>query len=425
MRLFPQTVRARVTIAATVVAVVVLAGVGWGLAVNLRRELTDSLDEQLAESADHVAEQLSAGEHPNVDPPDDDWLMRVVDAAGDVVVADGSVDGDEPVRSISRRVDTPDGEMVVEVAAAADDITESVATLQRSLFVAVPLAAAALGALTWLLVGRTLRPVERIRAEVADIGGADLHRRVPVPSVEDEIGRLATTMNDMLGRVEAAQERQRRFVADASHELRGPLTRMRTELEVDLEHPATADAVATQRSVLEEVLGLQHLVDDLLMLARGDGGSHSAANAATIDVAELARSAAAKAVRRDGVAVAVGISVTPTTTKGRPGELERAISNLLDNAIRHANSSVRVDVATVGNLASVAIEDDGPGIPMADRDRVFERFARVDVARVSNEGGAGLGLSIARDIVERHGGTLVVDATYDRGARLVIMLPSG
>ena len=139
--------------------------------------------------------------------------------------------------------------------------------------------AAALGVLTWVLVGRTLRPVERIRAEVAEIGGSDLHRRVPVPAADDEVGRLATTMNDMLARVEEGQQRQRRFVADASHELRGPLTRMRTELEVDLEHPATADAEATHRSVLEEVVGLQQLVDDLLMLARSDGGIGDVADA--------------------------------------------------------------------------------------------------------------------------------------------------
>ena len=133
------------------------------------------------------------------------------------------------------------------------------------------MSAAVLALLTWVLVGRTLRPVERIRAEVAGIGGTDLDRRVPVPAGDDEVSRLATTMNDMLARVERAQARQRRFVADASHELRSPMTRMRTELEVDLAHPDTADPEATHRSVLEEVVGLQQLVDDLLVLARSDG----------------------------------------------------------------------------------------------------------------------------------------------------------
>jgi signal transduction histidine kinase len=277
--------------------------------------------------------------------------------------------------------------------------------------------------LTWVLVGRTLRPVERIRAEVAEIGGSDLHRRVPVPAADDEVGRLATTMNDMLARVEEGQQRQRRFVADASHELRGPLTRMRTELEVDLEHPATADAEATHRSVLEEVVGLQQLVDDLLMLARSDGGVTDVADAGSIDLAELAGAVVSRANGRSGVVVELaGVAAAPAV--GRPGELQRAIGNLLDNAVRHAASTVRVMVSRNLDTVSVAVEDDGEGIPAADRDRVFERFARVDAARTAGDGGAGLGLSIAREIVVRHGGTLIVDATYENGARFVITLPA-
>ncbi len=274
-----------------------------------------------------------------------------------------------------------------------------------------------------MLVGRTLRPVERIRAEVAEIGGSDLHRRVPVPAADDEVGRLATTMNDMLARVEEGQQRQRRFVADASHELRGPLTRMRTELEVDLEHPATADAEATHRSVLEEVVGLQQLVDDLLMLARSDGGIGDVADAGSVDLAELAGAVVSRANGRSGVVVELaGVAAAPAV--GRPGELQRAIGNLLDNAVRHAASTVRVMVSRNGDTVSVAVEDDGEGIPAADRDRVFERFARVDAARAAGDGGAGLGLSIAREIVVRHGGTLIVDAAYENGARFVITLPA-
>ena len=147
-----------------------------------------------------------------------------------------------------------------------DDIDESVSTLARSLLVGIPLVVAALALLLWWVVGRTLRPVEAIRAEVADIGGRDLHRRVPVPPGDDEVARLARTMNDMLERVDDAAQRQRRFVADASHELRSPLTRIRTELEVDLAHPGEADLLATHASVLDETVGLQRLADDLLLV---------------------------------------------------------------------------------------------------------------------------------------------------------------
>jgi signal transduction histidine kinase len=425
VRLVPETIRARVTIAATVAAVVVLAAVGWGLAINLRRSLTDSLDEQLADVADRVADQVRGGEPLQVEGlGEDDWAIQVVGPDGAVLAAnEPPEDDDDPTRTVTRAVDTPDGTVVVEVAGPSDDIDESVATLRRSLLVAVPLTAAALGVLTWVLVGRTLRPVERIRAEVAEIGGAELHRRVPVPAADDEVGRLARTMNDMLARVEDSQQRQRRFVADASHELRGPLTRMRTELEVDFEHPATADVEATHRSVLEEVVGLQQLVDDLLLLARSDSGTVDVADARTVDLADITHAALDKANARRGVGVELaGIDAAPAV--GRPGELQRAIGNLLDNAVRHAASTVRVIVSRNGDSVSVAVEDDGEGIPAAERDRVFERFARVDAARASGDGGAGLGLSIARDIVERHGGTLVFDAGYDDGARFVITLPA-
>jgi signal transduction histidine kinase len=423
MKLVPETVRARVTIAATVAAVVVLAAVGWGLAVNLRRSLTDNLDEQLAAIADQVADEVRDGGVPDIERlGEEDWVIQVVGADGTVLAARERPD-DDPMRVLSRAVDTPNGTVMIHVAAPSDDIAESVATLRRSLLVAVPLTAAALGVLTWVLVGRTLRPVERIRAEVAEIGGSDLHRRVPVPAADDEVGRLATTMNDMLARVEEGQQRQRRFVADASHELRGPLTRMRTELEVDLEHPATADAEATHRSVLEEVVGLQQLVDDLLMLARSDGGVTDVADAGSVDLAELADAVVSRANGRSGVVVELaGVAAAPAV--GRPGELQRAIGNLLDNAVRHAASTVRVMVSRNLDTVSVAVEDDGEGIPAADRDRVFERFARVDAARTAGDGGAGLGLSIAREIVVRHGGTLIVDATYENGARFVITLPA-
>jgi signal transduction histidine kinase len=446
VRLVPSTLRWRVTAAATAAIVVVLVAVGWGLVLNHRRELTGNLDERMAEIADIVIADIQAGAAADLEQVGDDWVVQVVGTDGHVLAASPAIDGlapvgpdvdgqtirgidplpggdDDPMRLLSRSIDTPEGAAVIHVAAPSDDIADSVATLQRSLLVAVPLAAATLALLTWFLVGRTLRPVERIRAEVAEIGGTDLDRRVPVPAADDEISRLATTMNEMLARVERAQARQRRFVADASHELRSPLTRMRTELEVDLEHPATADPVATQRSVLEEVVGLQHLVEDLLLLARHDAVTVVDVDREVVDLGDVAARAASRSRHRDGVAVAIEADA-PATTPGDAGQLERAVANLLDNAIRHATSVVRVAVHRNGDTVSVVVEDDGAGIPAADRERIFERFARVDAARSAHDGGAGLGLSIARDIVDRHGGTLAVDPDYDRGARFVITMPS-
>lgn len=447
MKLVPTTVRWRVTAAATAAIVVVLVAVGWGLVVNHRRELTNSLDERLSEIADVIAADVRAGRDPDVALlGEDDWVAQVVDADGRVVAAGAAIDGDaaigtpvdgqrirgigplpggddDDMRLLSRVVDSPTGPATVHVAAPSDDISDSVSTLRRSLLVAVPLSAGVLALLTWMLVGRTLRPVERIRAEVASIDGSDLHRRVPVPLADDEIGRLATTMNDMLGRVEQAQARQRRFVADASHELRSPLTRMRTELEVDLLHPSTADPEATQRSVLEEVIGLQQLVDDLLVLARSDGNGTAAGSTPTV-ISDVIADAVQRTRRPDGLAVVVTVAAAPAVVAGRYGELERAIGNLLDNAVRHATATVHVRVGVDDGSVSVVVEDDGNGIPAADAELVFERFARLDAARNADDGGAGLGLSIARDIVERHGGKLDVDTSVERGARFVLTLPS-
>jgi signal transduction histidine kinase len=436
-----------VTAVAALAIVVVLAAVGWGLVVNHRRELTSSLDERMSELADAVGVELRGDATPVVDGRGgDDWLVQIVDGDGEVIAASeaiaelpplGAAAGDKRIRPIdplpgadddamrllSRTVEAPEGPVTIHVAAPTDDISESVATLERSLLVAVPLAALVLGVLTWLLVGRTLRPVEQIRAAVDDIGGGDLHRRVPVPPGDDEIGRLARTMNDMLARVEEAQGRQRRFVADASHELRGPLTRMRTELEVDLGHPATADPAATHRSVLEEVGGLQQLVDDLLLLARRDSDATDPGDAEPVDVGDVVRRARQQARQREGVHVIVDIE-RPSTTFGRQTDLQRAVGNVVDNAVRHANSAVHVSVRRDGESVAVTVEDDGDGVKAAERERIFERFARADSSRSAGTGGAGLGLSIAREVVERHGGTIELDPRPGPGARFVITRPS-
>ncbi|MGH9274646.1 MAG: sensor histidine kinase, partial [Acidimicrobiales bacterium] len=308
--------------------------------------------------------------------------------------------------------------VAIHVAATTDDISESVTTLRSSLLVAVPIVVLLLAALTWWLVGRTLRPVEAIRSEVEAIGGGELHRRVPVPPADDEIGRLARTMNAMLDRVDHAAQRQQRFVADASHELRSPLTRMRAEVEVYLAHPATADLEATHRSVLEETAGLQALVDDLLLLARSDGSAPPVRR----DEVALDDIVRRQAARHDTGAVAIELDgVTAVRTLGDHAALDRAVGNLLDNAVRHATTRVTIELATGPAGVHLAITDDGPGIPPADQSRVFDRFAQLDEAR--HDGGTGLGLAIVEDIVRRHGGSVVLDPAHEGGARFVVRLP--
>jgi len=311
-----------------------------------------------------------------------------------------------------------------QIADAHEDVDEATAALAVTLAVAVPVVVVALGGLVWWLVGRTLRPVEAMRAEVARIGGRDLHRRVPEPPVDDEVGRLAHTMNQMLERVEDATRRQQRFVADASHELRSPLTRMRAALEVDVAHPSRADMTATHHSVLEEAVGLQHLVDDLLRLARSDAApSDEPVGTDTVDLDDVVLRLARRH-RADGRVTVDTSGVGAAQVVGDRAQLARAVGNVADNAVRYATTTVRFTLADSDGHAVLTITDDGPGIPAADRERVFERFTRLDDARSTSTGGAGLGLAIARDIVHRHQGTLTVDPTNVTGTRLVLTLPS-
>ncbi|MGH9085023.1 MAG: sensor histidine kinase [Acidimicrobiales bacterium] len=430
------------TALATVTVLVVLVVAGLVLVAQQRRLLTEALDEGLQERA---AELLALGDEVPATITglgDDDTLAQVL-VDDEVLASSDNAAGLPPVASAPERGERiltidelphEDGRFrlvsrsdagsgrVVHVAGPLDDIDESVEVLARLLLGAVPLVVLAVAVVVWWMVGRTLHPVEAIRTEVATITGSDLSRRVPVPAGDDEVARLARTMNDMLGRVDDAARRQQQFLADASHELRSPLTRVRTELEVDLAHPEDADLLATHRSVLDETVGLQRLAEDLLLVARGDAGAASSGREEPVDLDDLVLRVARRI--RAGERVAVDLAgVGAAQVRGDPDLLARAVGNLADNAVRHATSTVRFELAEVDGAAVLSVADDGPGVPDADRARIFERFARLDEARGSATGGTGLGLAIARDVAERHGGTLVL-ADDGPGARFVLTLPT-
>jgi signal transduction histidine kinase len=278
----------------------------------------------------------------------------------------------------------------------------------------------ALMIVVWVLVGRTLRPVERIRARVAEIGMGELDQRVPVPAGGDEVARLAVTMNEMLARLESAARRQQQFVADASHELRTPLTRMRVELEVDERDPEHADPAATRHSQLEEITGMQRMIEDLLLLARGDAGQLGEQDWQTVDLDdvvldEIAATAASQGVHFDASAVSAA------QVSGSRDELRRVVRNLVENAARHARATVAVELGEHGESAVLTVGDDGPGIPPGQRALVFERFGRLDEARSGDR--TGLGLAIVHDIVLRHGGSVVIGDHALGGAAVTITLP--
>jgi signal transduction histidine kinase len=434
----PGGLRFRITALAVLAVLVVLTLAGLGLVLTQRAILTDALDQTLGDRADALARQLDAGGTiESRQLPGDDVLVQVVDDAGDVLagspglthvrrwppapatttVTDGAFPGGGEARVLSKRVD----DVSVHVVGSLEDVAHSAQTLVRSLAVAVPCSAVVLGAVVWWLVGRVLRPVEDIRAEVDRISASHLDRRVPEPDTADEVSRLAHTMNAMLDRLAGAAERQRRFVADAAHELRSPLARIRTELEVDRAHPALADPRASRETLLVEAIRLQALVDDLLLLARVDAGALHDPAGTPVDLDEVALSSAA-AHRRAGSVVLDTSGVTPVQVVGDPAQLRRLVDNLLDNAVRHARDRVVVAVTEDGGGAVLRVQDDGPGIPAEAREAVFERFTRLDDARAQGDGGAGLGLAIARDVAERHGGRLSVEPGGP-GARFELRLP--
>jgi signal transduction histidine kinase len=226
----------------------------------------------------------------------------------------------------------------------------------------------------------------------------------------------------MLDRLEDAAARKRRFLADASHELRSPLTGIRSQLEVDLAHPARADWQATERDLLEQTLHMQRLVDDLLDIASLDEPPVSAEHD-LVDVDEIVLAEVRRITTR-GKVIVDARKVTAAQVTGDTDALGRAIRNLLDNAERHATRTVKIAVREEGPNVQISVSDDGPGVAEQDRSRIFERFARADSARSRSQGGSGLGLSIARDIVEAHNGTLTL-AEAERGATFMIDLPAG
>jgi signal transduction histidine kinase len=441
-----RTIRARTAIAATLVVGVALVGAGFVVIELLDRTLSEkAVDAAEARAAETIA-ALSAGQEPDVSlhASDDGVLVQVLDGEGVVIAAGpelrapalpmGALPGpgetvtfrrsalsleDERFHVRGETVTTPDGVRTVFVAASLDDADESTRALTALMLAAIPLLLVAVAGVTWVFAGRALAPVEAIRREVAGIKRGDLGRRVPVPSVEDEIGRLAATMNQMLGRLQQASDQQERFVADAAHELRSPLAILRAKIEVAQAHEQPP---GWENGLHEEVLRTQKLVDDLLLLAQEKAGA-TPANGGIVDFDDLVL-AAVQAVRAvtPGVTIDAG-RVSAAAVRGDGEQLGRLARNLLENAARYARTRVEVSLAEAGGRVTLAVSDDGPGIAEADHERVFERFTRLDASRSRGGGGAGLGLAICRTIVEAHGGSITIDSAETGGARLVVTLP--
>ncbi len=443
-----MSLRARTTLLVAVVTATLLVAGAVSLDVVLRHRLTGSADD-LARS--RVADLLALAE--SGDLPEvlvnvtDDAVAQVVDDGGQVVAVSPNADGagpltHEPTTGGMRVEDvvgpddresetyrlwtstgpTADGGRVrVYVGTSLESVREATASLRSGLRVGVPLVWLLLVTASWLLVGRALRRLDRIRAEVDTITEDDLSRRVGTSgdssAKADEVGLLAGTMNRMLERLERAQERQRRFVADISHDLRSPLTAQRTQLEVAMARPGADDQHELHRDLLAHVDEMDALVGDLLFMVTDDERPRTHQ---LLDLEDVVLEEAARVRRLGGPAVDTSM-VSAAPVVGDPSELRRLVRNLVENAVTHASAGIELRASTNGGTVTLDVVDDGPGVPAGLEEAVFERFHRGDAARSGR--GTGLGLSIARTIAERHGGTLEV-VPSEAGAHFRLVAPS-
>jgi signal transduction histidine kinase len=450
-----RSLRARLTAAAAVVVAAGLVGAALLLATWLHGSLIQSLDQTATQRAELVAAAIDRGQLAGsipVSTDSDATAIQVVDAAGAVQAASANLEGesrlftfpasadlghatvrtvqeagvgaDSSFRAVALRAGSASHPLTVYVAVSTASVDRSLNALDTGLLVGLPLIVTLLTGACWLLVGRALRPVEQLRQQTTAIPATELGRRLAVPPVHDELSRLAVTINDLLARVDAVTRQQRRFVADAAHELRNPLSTLRVELDVAARHhgdPGDERWHATLSNLIEETDRLSGLVDDLVQLARLD--AHPVLRREPVDLDELVFAEVGRARLRRPVTVDESL-VGAARVHGDPQALSRAIRNLLDNAGRHAASRVTVRLHTVAgaNLAELTVGDDGPGIAAEDRTRIFARFVRLDDARDRDAGGSGLGLAIVHDIVAAHNGTVSVE-DGDPGSRFVVRLP--
>lgn len=428
--------RGRTTLGATVVVAVALLIGAFSFYGVLSASIHGSTERAAEQRLEELTERAGGPGGKDIDALDDE-ILQIIGADGSVRAA--SEDAREKLGSTPLPVDddpqttTVDGETVLVVsedierdqtlvlAVSMEDDAETLATVATLLAIALPLLLLLVAVTTWSVVGRALRPVELIREEVDGITAERLHQRVPVPETADEIAALATTMNGMLDRLDAAATAQRRFVSDASHELRSPLATIRQHAELAQAHPDVTSIGELAEVVSEEGLRLQGIVESLLLLARLDEGASTHDEAVDLDDIALGE---VRRLRAAGIDVD-GSGIHAARVHGDPRLLGQLVRNLADNAVRHSRGRVAIGVTPSDGYVFVTIEDDGTGVPAEERERIFERFVRLDEARSRDAGGSGLGLAIARGIAASAHGTLTVDDSRWGGARFVLTLPLG
>lgn len=441
-------VRGRIASAATIAVAMVLVLVGVAFVALLQRDLLRGVDASArARAQDIVA--LSKGTLPSVLPAaqDDGSVVQVLDSRGRVLAASGNIEGEsalirpnpvlhgtaistlsglpigngERFRVLQQAVGTGMQQRTIVVAFSLAPVEETIKSARTLLLEVLPAALLLTALVTWLGVGRAFVPVEHIRRRVAAIGASDLSKRVPLPAAHDEVHRLGETMNSMLERLEASAGRQRRFVADASHELRSPLANIQASLEVALARQDLDLWQETGQDLQSESDRIQHLVEDLLFLARLDARIPMAQD--DVDLDDVVH-AEAERLRRHATVTVVVVPLPALRVQGDGARLGQVVANLADNAARHAATTVSFSLHRDQDLAVIQVADDGPGVPPEDRIRIFDRFTRLDEARARDSGGSGLGLAISREIAQAHGGSLtLLPQQAQSGATFELRIP--
>jgi len=445
-----QSLRARLTLLATALFTAAVVSGAVLLLVLQRAALTRVLDQSANKTGNEITRLFQSGKEPPTLPPTSGGItaVQVVDGKDNVIAASPGADRRVSVITPQELAEVRDGERptvtsptsnarlrivghrlgarTILVATDVSRVDDSLRILTRAALIGSPLAVLLMALASYGLVALTLRSVAALRHGAADITAAGLaEQRLPVPGATDEIHRLAVTLNAMLDRIDSATSRQRTFVGDAAHELRSPLASLRVQLEVAQRLGPSADWPGLIDDVLVDVDRLDRLVDDLLTLARLDeSGALTRREPVALDalVAEVTRG-------YSQARVPVVAASEPVTASGDPEALRRVIINLVDNAVRFAANEVQVSVGPARRngrrIARLIVVDDGRGIPEAERERVFDRFYRVQESRSRTSGGTGLGLPIVRDIVRNHGGRVRLTVREDGrpGLRAVVVLP--
>ena len=435
-------IRLRATLFVTMTLAVALLVGGLITTSVLRGRLTHNLDVTLVAAAEDRATLLADGADPATltDSRLREALVWIGTPAGETVAAGGRILVDQPLGGTALGTRTVTAEfteqyddgletereglrvhLTAATTAAGDPLIVLVGTevevVDRSVneVVGILLLGSPFLGLTWVTADRALRPVGSIRTDAELISSHASGATIEIPNTGDEIEALAQTVNEMLSRLAGADARQREFVGDASHELKSPLANLRIDVET-----SGRDVDTTSRQ-LGQIDRLTAIVDDLLALARNDEGQPVRTDPVDLDDAVFDALAAAA----PGHDCRIDIdAVTPTRVAGDGAQLRRLVRNLIDNATRHAESVVAITLAANGEGAVLHVDDDGPGVPQEDRERIFERFARLDAARGRHAGGTGLGLAIVAQVAHRHGGEAVASTSPLGGARFTVHLPA-